>query len=241
MRKEANREVLAACLSIPRNRSLYERLRDAYATLPVISHGWDHIHRCAINAVTIGETERCRIDIVFAGALLHDIGFIGNPDPIGHHERGAAACATWLDGYSESEKSAIASCVYRHKGEAKGFHTTPTTIEEKIVCDADLLEKVGYTGMFQSIVTYVEFGATCWPEFRSLERILAHLAAVEDVAFYTRRARELAEERGGTALARAVYARALEDFSSYYTPLADANHCARRGEDFAIVAESTTR
>ncbi len=211
----ANDELLSPYLAIERNRRLYERLRQTYSSLSIISHGWDHIHRCLINAVMIAASEDCRRDIVFASALLHDIGFIGNPDPVGHHERGAAACGIWLAEWSEDERRAVASCVYSHKGEARGFRTTPTTIEQKIICDADLLEKVGYAGMFQSITTFVEFGATCRPQFRSLEHILQHLIAVDDISFHTRRARELSNERGGSAAPKAIYAKALAELSIY--------------------------
>jgi HD superfamily phosphodiesterase len=231
MQMGVNTELLGSVLSIQRNLHLYEKLRETYSQLAIIAHGWDHVHRCLVNAVMIGETEACCMDIVFASALLHDIGFIGNPDPVGHHERGAAACVNWLEEWSESERNAIRDCIYSHKGKSNGFRTTPSTIEQKIICDADLLEKVGYTGLFQSVVTYFEVGAKCWPQFRSLEQILRHLIAVDDLTFYTARARELSEERGGTALRRAIYAKALEELSTYYE-----NARERSPDPFATIA-----
>jgi len=217
MRTDVNTELLAASLSARRNRCLYEKVRATYSRLAIVAHGWDHIHRCLVNAVMIGQTEECRMDIVFAAALLHDIGFIGNPDPAGHHERGAAACADWLDEWSDGERAAIRDCIYSHKGKAKGFATVPVSIEQKIICDADLLEKVGFTGLFQSVITFAEFGTTCWPQYRSLDHILRHLVSVEEIAFYTAKAREISAERGGTGERRAIQAKALAEMSVYYS------------------------
>lgn len=216
MRMEVNTVLIGSCLSIDRNIRLYERLRETYSRLPIMSHGWDHLHRCLLNAVMIGRTETCDMDIVFPAVLLHDIGFIGNPDPAGHHERGVSACAAWLDDWSEAERKAIADCVYNHKGKAEGFHTIPVTIEQKIICDADLLEKVGYTGLFQSVRTLAELGVTCWPQFRSLGRILGHLMSAEDIGFYTVRARELSDGRSGTVPHLDIYRKAVEELAMYY-------------------------
>jgi HD superfamily phosphodiesterase len=241
MRKDVNRKRLGPCLASQRNRRLYEKVRDTYARLAIVSHGWDHIHRCLLNAVTIAETEICSLDIVFAAALLHDIGFIGNPDPAGHHERGAAACANWLEDWSEAEQKAIRDCIYSHKGKAQGFGTIPVTVEQKIICDADLLEKVGYTGLFQSVITFAEFGATCWPQYRSLEHILRHLVSVEEIEFYTRRAREISAERGGTAERRAIQAMAVDELSVYYNLAEEAQQQASPAETMADCADSMSR
>jgi len=207
---------LAGHLFVERNRKLYLKVRDTYAALPIMSHGWDHVHRCLLNAERIARTEPCDPGIVFPAALLHDIGFIGDPDPAGHHQRGALACAGWLGDWDPAEQQAIAACVYTHKGLSPGFATVPETLEQKIICDADLLEKVGYTGLFQGLRTFAEFGATCWPQYRSLERILFHLQAVELPAFYTEEARRLGEERGGVEVGRRVIREALLELGSYY-------------------------
>lgn len=241
MRMDVNRKRLGPCLAIQRNRRLYEKVRDTYAPLPIVSHGWDHIHRCLLNAVMIAETESCRMDIIFAAALLHDIGFIGNPDPAGHHERGAAACANWLEDWSEAERAAIRDCIYSHKGKAQGFGTIPVSIEQKIICDADLLEKVGYTGLFQSVITFAEFGATCWPQYRSLEHILSHLVGVEEIEFYTRRAREISAERGGTTERRAIQARAVDELADYYGLPENAQHQFPAAEATADCPDSMGR
>jgi len=241
MRKDVNRKQLAPYLAIQRNRRLYEKVRDAYARLTIVSHGWDHIHRCLLNALMIAETETCKLDIVFAASLLHDIGFIGNPDPAGHHERGAAACANWLEEWSEDEKTAIRDCIYSHKGKAHGFGTPPVSMEQKIICDADLLEKVGYTGLFQSVITFAEFGATCWPQYRSLAHILSHLVGVEEIEFHTRRAREISAERGGTAERRAIQAMAVDELSVYYSAPETVQHKDLPTESTADYTDSMSR
>ena len=147
-------------MNAPRIRDLYSRVKERYAKAHIIAHGIDHIERDLINALVIGETEECRMPIVTAAILLHDIGFLYDPSSDKHNEVGAHRCAEWLEGWSESEKAEIAECIFRHKGVNEHWTTAPETIEQKIVCDADLLEKVGYIGVVQGLRVFIEFGAS---------------------------------------------------------------------------------
>ena len=208
--------ILKPYLSSPRTSALYNAVSRRYVEVAIPAHGWDHIYRCLINAVTIGETEDCRMEIVVPAMLLHDIGFIYNPDPLQHHLLGAEKSYEWTGAWTQSERDDIAGCIRKHKGNEREFRTLPETVEQKIVCDADLLEKVGYIGIVQGIRTYVEFGESCWPEYRSLYKIVDQLKDYADVQFYTSKGRAIAETRGSVEIRKDIYNRAEMEMRFYY-------------------------
>ena len=91
-------------MSDPRIQQLSAMVTERYDKANLIGHGIDHIQRVLINALVIGETEDCRMPIVIAAVLLHDIGFLSSPEPEQHNVTGAAQCASWLDGWTQEEK-----------------------------------------------------------------------------------------------------------------------------------------
>jgi uncharacterized protein len=194
-------------------------VRERYAGLKIIGHGLDHIERDLVNALAIGETEDCRMPIVVAAVLLHDIGFLSDPAPENHHATSAAQCRAWLEGWSESEMADIAECIFRHKGVNETWNTAPETIEQKIVCDADLLEKVGYIGLVQGIRVFVDFGATFEPRYGTLEGVAEVLTHLRSVQFYTKKGRALAEERGGVAVRVGIMEKTLAEARFYSAAL----------------------
>jgi HD superfamily phosphodiesterase len=156
---------------------------------------------------------------VVAAVLLHDIGFLSDPRPENHHATSAEQCRAWLTGWSESEKTDIAECIFRHKGVNETWNTAPETIEQKIVCDADLLEKVGYIGLVQGVRVFVDFGATFEPRFATLEGVAEVLTHLQNVQFYTRKGRELAAERGGVAVRVDIMEKTLAEARFYSAAL----------------------
>ncbi len=196
--------------------SLHQKLKELYVDVKLPAHGWDHIGRTVTNAIRIGEAEVARMEIVVPAMLLHDIGFLSDPEPAGHHQRGSLESFEWTGDWSEEIQKEIADCISHHKGEAKGFGTIPSNLEQQVVCDADMLEKVGYIGVLQGTRTFVEFGENSRPEYRSLMEIAAHLGQNKDVKFYTNTGRILAEERGGTELRTELFRKAEEELRHYY-------------------------
>jgi hypothetical protein len=59
-------------------------------------------------------------------------------------------------GYSQIEINQIINCVKRHGGLSVKNPVLPKTIEEKIIWDADLLEKSGIAGLFSSYAVKLE-------------------------------------------------------------------------------------
>jgi HD superfamily phosphodiesterase len=192
-----NQELLKKYLKKPRLKNLYDSVREAYEKDTPISHNWDHVHRDIINAVIIGEKENTDMNIVLPAIILHDIGFLYETNPSKHHLIGAEKCLEWLDDWNKEDKQKIANCVKCYKGKVREFEIKPETLEEQVVHDADILEKVGYIGIAQGLRTFVEFAETDLPEFKSLHKISEVLSKVKSLTLYTAAAKEIAEERGG--------------------------------------------
>lgn len=212
----ADNSLLKKYLSEPRIAELHLNVKEQFTASHLFGHGLNHIHRDLVNAIIIGETETCDMGIVVAAVLLHDIGFLYPGDPYKHNVVGADHCREWLnDSWTSGEKDEIRECVFRHKGVTESWNTEPETMEQKIVCDADLLEKVGYIGLIQGIRVFSEFGEHSRPEFRNLPSIIDVLSGIREVRFYTEKGREMAELRGGIEVRRRVMQRAGEEMEMY--------------------------
>lgn len=207
---------VARFLTDERVAHLYRDLEKRYRAVTLPAHGWDHVLRCVLNAGIISTSQDCRGDIVIAATLLHDIGFLETSDPLQHHEIGARRSFDWTGSWGESDREDIAECVLRHKGEEHGFDTVPLTTEQRIVCDADRLEKTGYIGVMQGVCSLVEFAQNGWPEYRSLYEIATTLKEPPTAVFYTDRGRELARSRGGLDIRTQIFTQAQEELRFYY-------------------------
>jgi HD superfamily phosphodiesterase len=190
------RERLQRYLKIERINRIYTRAEKAFREKRLLGHGWDHILRDIINAVVIGEEEKADMDVVMPAVILHDIGFLYDPDPSRHPEIGAERCGEWLTDWSAEQRNQIADCIRVHKGKMREFTLEPETLEEQVVCDADMLEKAGWLGVLQAVRVFSEFAAAGKPEFYDLHNVAAVLATVKSVKFYTATGKRLATERG---------------------------------------------
>ena len=115
------------------------------------THDIDHIMRVYNLAMTIAKTENnVDLDVLQAGALLHDIGGAKEAnDPSGktdHAVVGAEMAKPILEnlGFSDDKIKHIQECILAHRYRTDN---KPETIEAKIVHDADKLETVGAIGL----------------------------------------------------------------------------------------------
>ncbi len=142
---------------------------DAAKTLT--AHNWEHIYRDTLNAIVIGEAEGADMSVVLPAIVMHDIGYLYGP-AAGHGARGADKLPEYVGAggisYSADELAKQASCIRTHKGSMRDEH--PDDLEAKVVADADLLEKFGAFGVYQTIRSHGEFD---WPLARILEFMLA--------------------------------------------------------------------
>jgi uncharacterized protein len=209
---------LQAYLANKRIKMIHDSVKTAFESRDLIAHNWDHTFRDTINAIRIGEAEGADMQIVLPAILLHDIGFLYNPDPAVHHRIGAEKCAEWLNDWSATEKTRITDCILSHKGNMAGFEVKPPSLEAGVVHDADLLEKIGKIGILQGVRTYVEFGQgglTDHQDYKNLYAIVKRRVDFGNVTFYTKTGEEIAARRGGYRIRREFFNDLLAELEEY--------------------------
>ena len=140
---------------------LTEEVRRHFNDAPDGCHDFDHTLRVLHNAEMLldffPEAESC---VVRVGALLHDIGRVGDTDAEGgcHAERGAAMAESWLRARSCSEEfiGRVVAAVRTHRYRSEAM---PESIEAKIVFDADKLDSVGLVGVTRALLFAGRIGA----------------------------------------------------------------------------------
>ncbi|MFB0545688.1 MAG: HD domain-containing protein [Anaerolineae bacterium] len=117
--------------------------------------GHDYSHVLAITGYAIEITRAIpeEVDpfVLICGALFHDIGRVGTHTGIVHGLRGATIVREYLDaiGVSPDIRDKITRIVARHTPTTR---QAPETIEEKIVYDADALDRLGFMGMLRGLM-----------------------------------------------------------------------------------------
>ena len=205
-------------LEVKRFKKVHDEVKAAFEQHDLIAHSWDHIYRDTINAIWIGEAEGAAMEIVIPAILLHDIGFLHNPDPAVHNIIGAQKCADWLDGWGDADKKKISDCILSHKGRTAGFDTEPESLEARVVHDADLLEKIGKIGILQGVRSFVEFGLgglTNHQDYQNLYAIVKRRVGFENANFYTKAGEDIAARRGGIQARREFFKAVLAELAEY--------------------------
>lgn len=151
-------------------RVVYRYTQKRFEETPSLTaHNWAHAYRDTLNAIVIGEAEGADMSIVLPAITMHDIGFLYGASSERHGEVGADHVKEFLmeasAHYSDEQIQKIANCIRTHKGGIHGKH--PDGLEAKVVADADLLEKFGPFGVYQTIRTFTEFN---WPIDKAIER-----------------------------------------------------------------------
>lgn len=113
------------------------------------AHDLEHVMRVCHNAELIGDRENANMKILLAAALLHDI--VVYPKGSAKTSKSADDSADFAEkllnsngGYSENEIEKISYCIRTHSYSKK---ITPTTLEGKILQDADRLDALGAIGI----------------------------------------------------------------------------------------------
>ncbi|MFP3923133.1 HD domain-containing protein [Pseudomonas sp. W5-36] len=112
------------------------------------SHDVSHLHRVWSNVSAIRDTEGGDHQILLAATLLHDCVSVEKNSPFrSSASRLAAAKATELlaeMGWDEERTQAVAHAIECHSYSA---NITPTSLEAKILQDADRLDALGMVGV----------------------------------------------------------------------------------------------
>ncbi len=118
--------------------------------------GHDNSHVLLVTRVAIELAERVDepVDpfVCIVGSLFHDIGRIGAHSGTLHGLAGAAITTEYLRAVIDDEEviSRVARIVARHTPTS---NIPPETIEEKIVYDADTMERFGWVGVLRGVMS----------------------------------------------------------------------------------------
>jgi uncharacterized protein len=134
---------------------LVERIADFVQSKHKRCEGHDHSHVVLVTRLAIEIAERVEepVDpfIVIAGALFHDIGRVGATTGSLHGLAGGAITHQFLRAVLGDSPvcSQVARIVARHTPTSR---IPPETIEEKIVYDADTMERFGWIGVLRGVM-----------------------------------------------------------------------------------------
>lgn len=116
-------------------------------------HDASHVLAVTDYAIRVAREVDAPVDpfILVAGALFHDLGRIGAETALLHGLRGAALARTFLESTEVDgpELEAILRIVARH---TPTTGIPPETVEERIVYDADALDRLGLMGMLRGLI-----------------------------------------------------------------------------------------
>ncbi len=116
-------------------------------------HDYSHVLEVSKHAIEIGRKIKEPVDpfVLLAGALLHDIGRVGAKSGMFHGIDGAARAEEFLESLTKNEATIhrITRIIVRHTPTS---HIPPQSTEEKVVSDADTIERMGFMGMIRGIM-----------------------------------------------------------------------------------------
>lgn len=154
---------------------IYEEVRQRFAAIADLAHGWEHVERVYRLALLIAEQEGAEPFIVAMAALMHDLGhavanvsLVTNVTDVTdvslatddaarqvkeHHADSSVKLARELMtryGVPEEKQEAILHAIVAHSF-SKGVE--PRTLEARIVRDADRIDALGAIGIMRWAAT----------------------------------------------------------------------------------------
>lgn len=125
-------------------------------------HDWQHVSRVWRMAKEIQQHEGGNLLVIELAALLHDIAdwkFTG-----GDHDAGPKLAAQWLGqlNVDSSVIDAVVVIIHEVSFRGAGVPTVPTTLEGKIVQDADRLDAIGAVGVARTFAYDGHKGHAMW-------------------------------------------------------------------------------
>ncbi|NJE42457.1 HD domain-containing protein [Thermococcus sp. GR6] len=156
------------------------------------THGFSHVERVFNLCMHIGREEGADLEILALAALLHDVArpleSAGKVED--HAAEGARIARQYLRslGYPEEKVEAVAHAIEAHRF-SRG--PEPTTLEAKILSDADKLDAIGAIGIARVFMYSGEHGRDIEASLRHFEEKILKLKDL----MYTETAKKMAEER----------------------------------------------
>ncbi|MHA2135606.1 MAG: HD domain-containing protein [Candidatus Thorarchaeota archaeon] len=155
------------------------------------AHQYDHTKRVYRLAMEIRDQAGGDLRILGAAALLHDVGRpkekeLGKSHAIISGEMSSPVLRRL--GYSDKEIEEIVSAIKTHRF-SEGLQ--PTSLEGRILSDADKLDAIGAIGVFRAIAQATETGVDMDGFLRHADEKLLRLKGL----MHTKAASSMAEER----------------------------------------------
>lgn len=126
-------------------------------------HDWSHVERAYNLALKIAKKEKANVGVIKLAAYLHDVGRkeeMQSKGRICHAEKGVDLAEKILEKYDLGKeiKQNILHCILSHR--YRNNHK-PSTIEAKILFDADKLDSIGAVGIGRSFLFAGSSGSNC--------------------------------------------------------------------------------
>jgi uncharacterized protein len=140
------------------------------------SHSWEHAWRVTRMASHLAKAEKAEPFIVMVSAILHDIAREDEHKSKGkicHAEKGSYMAREFLlaQGLDSMLAERIAQCIREHR--FRGNHK-PSTLESRILYDADKLDSLGAVGIGRAFLFSGEVGARLHVNVPKFEATLAY-------------------------------------------------------------------
>jgi uncharacterized protein len=126
-------------------------VRQEMTSVSDMGHEYDHVKRVFSRCMEIGQSAGADLKILGAAALLHDIGRISELETgISHSISSGEMAVKILEevGYSKDEIDDVKKVIRTHRF-SEGL--IPSSLEGKILSDADKLDAMGAIGVYRAI------------------------------------------------------------------------------------------
>ncbi len=170
-------------------KKIWDRVKQTLASEPVASI--DHVERMTTWCQKLGEAAGANMDVLVAGALLHDVGVTVNRKL--HYTVGRKQAAEILRevGFPEEMTGDALHVLEAH---SRYGGPDPRTLEAEVGQDADALEYIGAIGILRAVVRGLNDGSfdgriSSFPDY--LRSILAKVEGT----FHTKQAEEIGRPR----------------------------------------------
>jgi uncharacterized protein len=170
-------------------QKIWDQVKQTLASEPVASI--DHVERMTAWCQKLGEAAGANMDVLIAGALLHDVGVTVNRKL--HYTVGRQRAAEILRQVGFPEKM-TEEALHVLESHSRYGGPDPGTLEAKVGQDADALEYIGAIGILRAVVRGLNDGSFDGKMSHFPDYLRSILAKVEGT-FHTKQAEELGRSR----------------------------------------------
>ena len=146
-------------------------------------HDWEHVQRVLRLALHIGEKEGADLEVLQLAVLLHDVARpleFNSKGKICHAKKSSEIARRILNelNYDSIKVEAVCHCIESHRYRND---VEPTTIEAKVLFDADKLDQIGAVGIGRAFLFAGEIGAKLHNPEIEVEKTKSY--SIDDTAY----------------------------------------------------------